>query len=185
MSATTNWTPGWIPKPTVGTSTSTGASNRARWARGRRLSATLGLFALGALWSSGCGHTAQNERGGTVPVDTTRDPRTMLDCPRGTAVTQGVTMGALSAVYCERPTGVRHGPYLDWWPNKIKKSVGNYKEGQRDGVWSFFTQTGELESQVNYQGSQAIPINPAPAAPAPPPAPVNPANPAVAPAPPP
>ena len=88
--------------------------------------------------------------------------------------------GAVSTVYCERPTGVRHGPFLEWWPNKVKKSAGNYKEGQRDGVWSFFTQTGELESQVTYQGDKPVTM-PAPA----PSGPVNPSSPAASPAPPP
>lgn len=135
-----------------------------------------GLLSVGVGAQAGCATTSAPERGGVVPVDSTRDPRTLLDCPRGTTVTQGLTMGVLSTVYCERPTGVRHGPFLEWWPNKVKKTAGNYKEGQRDGAWSFFTQTGELESQVTYQGDQPVS--------APTPTPANPANPAASPAPP-
>lgn len=193
MGATLRWTLNRLlditPVPRGRASRDEGAHRRR--AESDRKNSSAGFSVLVALASvslalSGCAQSAQSARGGLLPIDASTDPRALLDCPRGTAVTQGLTAGVLSSVYCERPNGVRHGPYLEWWPNKYKKTVGQYKEGQRDGTWSFFTQTGALESQVNYQSGQSSPGSPgSPAAPPTPGAPVNPSNPATSPAPPP
>jgi len=109
------------------------------------------LVPLTALVLGGCASApAAIEQSGLV-----RDANAAISCPHGTVFAAGQTMGRLSAVWCEKPDGRRHGPYVEWWENHQKKGAGMFRDGVRDGVWTFFLNNGERDSQVEYKNGAA------------------------------
>ena len=84
------------------------------------------------------------------------DANRAVSCPHGTVFAAGQTQGRLSAVWCERPDGRRHGPYIEWWENHQKKSSGLYQDGVRQGVWTFFVPSGQRDSQIEYRNGAAV-----------------------------
>ena len=84
------------------------------------------------------------------------DANAAIRCDRGTVFAAGQTQGRLSAVWCERPDGRRHGPYLEWWENHQKKGAGSYRDGVRHGTWTFFLPSGQRDSQIEYVNGEAV-----------------------------
>lgn len=84
------------------------------------------------------------------------DANAAIRCERGTVFAAGQTQGRLSAVWCERPDGRRHGPYLEWWENHQKKGAGSYRDGVRHGTWTFFLPSGQRDSQIEYVNGEAV-----------------------------
>src|SRR4051794_836363 len=74
-----------------------------------------------------------------------------LRCPRGATLIHGQTMGVESALWCEKPGGIKHGPFVDWYENHQKKTVGEYEEGLRTGPWNFFSPNGQLDTRITYE----------------------------------
>ena len=68
------------------------------------------------------------------------------------------TLMTYTSAWCQRPEGVKHGEFVDWWENGQKKSAGLYREGRRNGVWTFFRETGEVDSRIEYR--DGIPMGP-------------------------
>ena len=138
-----------------------------------RLGGTLGLCGLLA----GCATSPDPilSTGGMVPPNIERS----LRCPRGTGIVFGRTGGVQSSAWCERvdpagnPTGVKHGPFVEWYESLQKKNVGLYEEGLRQGPWHFYLPAGPLESEVIYDHGNVVPK---PAAPTAPPAAAPPAS---------
>lgn len=73
-----------------------------------------------------------------------------LECPPGTEFrvepTHRQDLAAPSSdteEFCIRTQGpaigLRHGPYVLWGPNNQKKIEGQYRDGAKDGVWSYRT----------------------------------------------
>lgn len=135
------------------------------------------MLAAGVLWSA-CAHTPDAELQAAGIVDA-QALSTMLRCPRGTIFTRGQTLGVQTAVWCERPGGVKHGPFVEWYENHQKKSAGEYADGHRQGRWSFFLLNGQLESRITYEKSAVVSTEAGTAAA------IGPAAPSVAPAAPP
>lgn len=79
-----------------------------------------------------------------------------LRCPRGATLVHGQTMGVESALWCEKPGGIKHGPFVDWYENHQKKTVGEYEEGLRSGPWNFFSPNGQLDTRITYERGAAI-----------------------------
>lgn len=79
------------------------------------------------------------------------DSEKAVTCERGTRLSRGTSFQRYTSAWCEKPDGTRHGPFIDWWENGQKKTAGLYKEGRRDGVWTFFRETGEVDSQTEYR----------------------------------
>lgn len=118
---------------------------------GTRLFPVLLGLGLGACAATNETTLSQLEQPGQV-----LDANAALHCPRGTVMAAGQTQGRLSAVWCEKPDGQRHGPYLEWWENHQKKSVGLYRDGLRQGLWTFFLMDGQRDSQVEYKNGDVI-----------------------------
>jgi hypothetical protein len=99
-------------------------------------------------------------------------------CPRGATIVHGQTMGVQSALWCEKPGGIKHGPFVEWYENHQKKTAGEYIEGLRNGPWAFFLPNGQLDTRITYDNGAAVSTetgapqpstaSPAPPAPAPP-----------------
>lgn len=118
---------------------------------GRQLFSVLLGLGLGACAATNETTLSQLEQPGQV-----LDANAALHCPRGTVMAAGQTQGRLSAVWCEKPDGQRHGPYLEWWENHQKKSVGLYRDGLRQGLWTFFLMDGQRDSQIEYRNGEAV-----------------------------
>jgi hypothetical protein len=130
------------------------------WGQGPAL--VLALAGLG-----GCAHTAGNP---TLLSSGTVDPQelsTTLHCPRGTTITQGQTRGVVSAIWCERTGGVKHGPFIEWYENHQKKSAGEYLESRRQGPWVFWLPGGQQDSTITYENGTVVSQSAAPPASAP------------------
>ncbi len=112
--------------------------------------------------------------GGKVPPDIDRS----LRCPRGTGIVFGRIAGVQTSAWCERqgptgPSGVKHGPFVEWYDSLQKKNVGLYEEGLRQGPWRFYLPSGQLESEVIYEHGNVVPQTPAPVNPTTAPAPAT------------
>lgn len=120
----------------------------------RGLGPLTALTALGALLLGACASSPP-----LPPIDqpgVIADANAAIRCDRGTVVAAGQTQGRLSAVWCERPDGRRHGPYLEWWENHQKKGAGTYRDGVRHGTWTFFLPSGQRDSQIEYVNGEAV-----------------------------
>jgi hypothetical protein len=118
-----------------------------------RMTLRLGA-ASAALWLAACASATSNEQ--LAQPGTVMDANAAVHCPRGTAFAAGQTQGRLSAVWCERPDGRRHGPYIEWWENHQKKGAGLYEDGTRQGVWTFFLSNGQRDSQIEYRNGVVV-----------------------------
>lgn len=75
-------------------------------------------------------------------------------CEAGTRMT-GDRPPHGSALWCERERdGVQHGPYLAWHPNGTVAESGRYANGQRQGVWTRFWQSGGRRAQANFESGR-------------------------------
>jgi hypothetical protein len=79
-----------------------------------------------------------------------------MRCPSGATLVHGQTMGVESALWCEKPGGIKHGPFVDWYENHQKKTAGAYEEGLRTGPWNFFSPNGQLDTRITYERGAAI-----------------------------
>jgi hypothetical protein len=80
-------------------------------------------------------------------------------CPLGTVVVGGEPPTAYE-LYCTKieadGTTLRHGPYKAWLPpskirlNSTLEKVGQYKDGQRDGLWQTYFTDGTLASEGTF-----------------------------------
>ena len=106
----------------------------------------------------GCAHSVPLSESAKI-TDSTR----AVTCGKGTELSRGVTYQTYTSAWCQRPEGVKHGEFVDWWENGQKKSAGLYREGRRNGVWTFFRETGEVDSRIEYRdgipmGSNGVPM---------------------------
>ncbi len=109
------------------------------------------------LFAFGCAHQVPPL---SEPVKIT-DSTKAVSCGKGTELSRGTSFQTYTAAWCQRADGTRHGQYVDWWENGMKKSAGMYREGRRDGIWTFFRETGEVDSQIEYRdGVQPPPPTP-------------------------
>lgn len=109
------------------------------------LPSVLGVLSV---WALGCATVKPPPLGEPGKIT---DPQKAVLCEKGTRLSRGVAFSTYTSAWCERTDGTRHGPYLDWWENGQKKAAGVYKDGRRDGTWTFFRETGEVDSQIEYR----------------------------------
>ena len=106
----------------------------------------------------GCAHSVPLAESAKI-TDSTK----AVTCGKGTELSRGVSYQTYASAWCQRPEGVKHGEFVDWWENGQKKSAGLYREGRRNGVWTFFRETGEVDSRIEYRdgipmGSNGVPM---------------------------
>ena len=63
-------------------------------------------------------------------------------CPPGTTLASGKgDEHEAKAEWCARPDGTRHGRYVGYWENGAPSSMGEIRDGKREGMWrSFYKQ---------------------------------------------
>jgi len=76
-----------------------------------------------------------------------------LNCPSGTKQFGNPNDG----VYCRKPVSkdgynLPHGPYVSYYPNGQKRSVGQYFEGFRSGTWTFYDEAGKQTGRTEFSG---------------------------------
>ncbi|WNG35832.1 hypothetical protein F0U61_20750 [Archangium violaceum] len=97
-----------------------------------------------------------------VTTSTAQDVR--LACPAGT-VQKGKKVSKNEGVFCVKASSGKerepqlHGPYVDFHSNGQKQSEGQYADGARVGLWTFWdvngVKTGETEfAGGNYHGKR-------------------------------
>src|SRR5262249_15633457 len=105
------------------------------------------LLLIGAaVWLPACASAPDRTLDTSGPVD----PQSLsarLRCPGGAVLTHGQTLGVETALWCEKTGGIKHGPFIEWYPNHQKKTAGEYLEGHRQGPWSFWNPDGQLDSR--------------------------------------
>jgi hypothetical protein len=120
-------------------------------ARSHTLFSSLALCALVSLGASaGCTRTPTPDQ---LPPN---DPARAISCPSGTMPARGVAYNTYTSVWCEQKDGAKQGPYLEWWENGTKKATGQFKDGVRDGRWTFFRENGQIDSNVEYRGGAPV-----------------------------
>lgn len=88
-----------------------------------------------------------------------------LACPVGTVQKGGEKLSKNGGVFCVKTSSGKerepqlHGPYVDFYPNGQKQSEGQYADGARVGLWTFWdangVKTGETEfAGGNYHGKR-------------------------------
>ena len=85
------------------------------------------------------------------------DSTKAVTCGKGTELSRGVSYQTYVSAWCQRPDGTKHGEFVDWWENGNKKSAGTYREGRREGQWTFFRESGEVDSRMEYRDGVAMP----------------------------
>ncbi len=78
--------------------------------------------------------------GGTTPSS----PSSSMSCPDGTRAAGEVGVEA----WCEDGDGLRHGPYTRWEGGQVAQE-GQYRHGQKDGVWT--ARGSGFESETTYK----------------------------------
>ncbi|SEU06929.1 toxin-antitoxin system YwqK family antitoxin [Stigmatella erecta] len=76
-----------------------------------------------------------------------------LNCPAGTVRKEHKK----EAVYCvkaqaEAGEPKNHGPYVDLHPNGKKMAEGQYQDGFRSGLWTFWDANGAKAGETNFSG---------------------------------
>lgn len=77
-----------------------------------------------------------------------------LNCPAGT-VQKGGKVQKSEAVYCSKAKPQAgepaiHGPYVDFHANGGKQSEGQYENGFRTGLWTFWDANGVKTGETNF-----------------------------------
>lgn len=76
-----------------------------------------------------------------------------LACPAGTKQTGNLSDG----LYCRKGDakagkGDAHGPYASYFPNGKKSAEGQYVDGFRSGLWTFYSEDGQVRGRTEFQG---------------------------------
>jgi hypothetical protein len=74
----------------------------------------------------------------------------VLSCPTGTRQVGGAK-SFMEATGCQGPEGF-NGPYITYWQNGSKSSVGQYDRGNRTGKWTYFDQQGIKTGETEFKG---------------------------------
>jgi hypothetical protein len=62
-------------------------------------------------------------------------------CPEGASLA-GAAPPAGSALWCQLPSGSRHGHYLRWYPSGKRAEEGEFLNGKKNGRWTEFYEDG-------------------------------------------
>ena len=74
-------------------------------------------------------------------------------CPEGTTLTdKDGTDGKQS--FCALANGVRHGPWIAYWPNGKVREIGPYVAGFRNGTFTTWNSRGKLNSRYTWTNGQ-------------------------------
>lgn len=85
-----------------------------------------------------------------------------LQCPEGTAAQQenipcakdGDCEEAYELLWCQRSDGTRHGPSRSWFDHgkrKTPRSAGAYRDGKKDGDWTWWYRNERKRSMGTYK----------------------------------
>jgi len=55
-------------------------------------------------------------------------------------------------LYCRQSSGIPHGPYAAFHANGVKATDGQYANGVRVGLWTYFNEKGEKVGETQFSG---------------------------------
>lgn len=74
-------------------------------------------------------------------------------CPEGTTLQdKDGTDGKQS--FCGLENGVRHGPWIAFWPNGKVREIGPYIKGYRNGTFTTWNKAGKVNSRYTWTNGQ-------------------------------
>jgi antitoxin component YwqK of YwqJK toxin-antitoxin module len=71
-----------------------------------------------------------------------------LTCEAGTSV--AIARPPETGLYCERPDGTRHGPFVTVFPDDTPHVMGSYRDGLLDGAWLRRSASGAVVETGSY-----------------------------------
>lgn len=78
-----------------------------------------------------------------------------VECEDGTRAAGAGPPPAGDEMWCERTdTGLRHGWYLAWHQNGQLREAGVYENGERQGSWTRFWNTGAPQARTRFEGGR-------------------------------
>jgi len=73
-------------------------------------------------------------------------------CPPDTELRGSRQAGQQSCEYQDsNGLSVKHGPFIDWYPNGRKRSEGNYERGKQTGRWVYWDENGAMTTAREYR----------------------------------
>jgi len=76
-----------------------------------------------------------------------------LKCPAGTKQSGNPSDGLVCRkVEAKNGSHAAHGPYASFFPNGQKSAEGQYVDGFRSGLWTFYNEAGQVRGQTEFQG---------------------------------
>lgn len=97
-----------------------------------------------------------------APASMARDSAEKLNCPTGTkqfgTKAEGLVCRKVSS---QEGMYVAHGPYVEYHPNGKKATDGQFSEGFKSGVWTFYDEAGNERGKTefklgNYHGQRVL-----------------------------
>lgn len=74
-------------------------------------------------------------------------------CPEGTSLKEKPGTDG-PQIYCALENGVRHGPWIAFWPNGKVREIGPYVKGFRHGTFTTWSSRGKLNSRYTWTNGQ-------------------------------
>lgn len=71
-------------------------------------------------------------------------------CPEGASLA-GKAPPAGNALWCQLPSGVKHGKYLRWYANGKRAEIGEYVNGRKNGRWLEFYEDGSEREKTEWR----------------------------------
>lgn len=78
---------------------------------------------------------------------------TIESCPEGTTLQEKKGTDG-EQVFCGIANGVRHGPWIAFWPNGKVREIGPYVKGFRHGSFATWNSHGKLNSRYTWTNGQ-------------------------------
>jgi serine/threonine protein kinase len=71
-------------------------------------------------------------------------------CPEGASLA-GKAPPAGNALWCQLPSGVKHGKYLRWYANGKRAEIGEFVNGKKNGRWLEFYEDGSEREKTEWR----------------------------------
>ena len=96
-----------------------------------------------------------------APAAMAGDAAAKLNCPSGTKQFGSVSEGLTCRKSSQGGSFVAHGPYAEYHPNGKMAAKGQYTDGFKTGVWTFYDETGSERGTTefkegNYHGQRVL-----------------------------
>jgi serine/threonine-protein kinase len=74
----------------------------------------------------------------------------IASCPEGASLA-GAAPPAGTSLWCQIPSGVKHGKYLRWYANGVRAETGDFVNGKKNGRWLEFYADGSEREKTEWR----------------------------------